>query len=120
MRHRDVTGDIIGAAMIVLNELRPGLAEKLYENALVLELNARGHATEQQRIFDVEFRGQLVGRLIPDLIVDSAVIVDVKGVSAFNEAHVAQMLGYLNITGLSVALLFNFKQATLQWKRVVL
>ena len=119
MLHRDLTADIIGAAMGVLNELRPGLDEKLYENALVLELQARGHATEQQRAFDVEFRGHFIGRLVPDLIVDGAVVVEAKVVSAFNSAHVAQMIGYLNITALPVALLLNFKQATLQWKRVV-
>ncbi|MGH7936459.1 MAG: GxxExxY protein, partial [Chthoniobacterales bacterium] len=57
--------------------------------------------------------------LLPDLIVDRTIIVDPKVVTAFNDTHVAQMLGYLNITGLPVALLLNFKNATLTWKRVV-
>ena len=57
--------------------------------------------------------------LIPDLIVDGKVIVDPKVVTAFNDTHVAQMLGYLNITNLQVALLLNFKETTLAWKRVV-
>jgi PD-(D/E)XK nuclease superfamily len=57
--------------------------------------------------------------LIPDLIVDQKVIVDPKVVAAFNEAHVAQMIGYLTITGLELALLLNFKSARLEWKRVV-
>lgn len=120
MLHQELTADIIGAAMAVLNELRPGLDEKLYENAVVLELQARGHSIEQQHVFSVHFRGHFIGKLVPDLIVANAVIVDAKVVSAFNETHVAQMLGYLNITGLRVALLLNFKHATLQWKRVVL
>jgi GxxExxY protein len=84
-----------------------------------MELRARGRMTEQQRAFVVGYRGQAIGQLVPDLIVDGCVIVDTKVVSAFNEAHVAQMVGYLSITGLSVALLLNFKHATLQWKRVV-
>jgi GxxExxY protein len=67
----------------------------------------------------VHYRGQFIGKLIPDLIVDGKVIVDPKVVSAFNDTHTAQMLGYLNITGLEVALLLNFKDAKLQWKRVV-
>jgi len=119
MKHEDITGQIIGAAMTVLNELKPGLDEKLYENALVLELRALGHQVEQQRQFPVSYRGQVIGTLIPDLIVDGRVIVDPKVVSAFNETHVAQMLGYLAITGLEVALLLNFKEAKLAWKRVV-
>jgi GxxExxY protein len=51
--------------------------------------------------------------------VDNKVIADPKVVTAFNETHVAQMLGYLNITGLEVAILLNFKSAKLDWKRVV-
>ena len=61
-----------------------------------------------------------VGSLIPDLIVDGLVIVDTKVVTAFNDSHVAQMLGYLNITRLELALLLNFKEARLDWKRVIL
>src|SRR2546422_11290326 len=119
MKHEEITKDIIGAAMMVLNALKPGLDEKLYENALVIELQARGHTAEQQREYPVHYRGHYIGKLIPDLIVDGKVIVDPKVVTAFNESHIAQMLGYLNITGLEVALLLNFKEAKLAWKRVV-
>ena len=111
--------DIIGAAMAVLNELKPGLDEKLYENALIIELQHRGHNAEQQRQFPVHYRNHFIGKLVPDLIVDGKVIADPKVVTAFNETHIAQMLGYLNITGLEVALLLNFKDAKLTWKRVV-
>jgi len=119
MLHEEVTKDIIGAAMAVLNELRPGLDEKLYENALVIELRARGHAVEQQREYPVHYRGQFIGKLIPDLITDGKVTADPKVVTAFNDTHIAQMLGYLNITGLEVAMLLNFKESKLAWKRVV-
>ena len=105
--------------MAVLNELKPGLDEKLYENALVIELIERGHKIEQQREYPVYYRGHFIGKLVPDLIVDGTVIADPKVASAFNESHIAQMLGYLNISGLEVALLLNFKEATLDWKRVV-
>jgi len=67
----------------------------------------------------VYYEGQLIGTLVPDLIVDESVIVDPKVVTAFNETHVAQMIGYLAITGLKLALLLNFKYAKLQSKRVV-
>jgi GxxExxY protein len=105
--------------MTILNELKPGLDEKLYENALVIELQARGHTVEQQRAFPVHYRGLLIGSLVPDLIVDGRVIADPKVVTSFNESHMAQMLGYLNITGLEVAILLNFKESKLHWKRVV-
>lgn len=118
MLHEDTTKSIIGASMQVLNELKPGLDEKLYENALVHELRKRGHEVDQQKEFPVHYDGQLIGTLIPDLIVDGKVIADPKVAKAFSESHIAQMLGYLNITDLKVALLLNFKEATLTWKRI--
>ena len=117
--HKELSEAIIGAAMTMLNTLRPGLDEKLYENALVIELRKRGHRVEQQRPFDVYYDGELIGTLIPDLIVDDLVIADPKVVANFNDTHIAQMIGYLNITQLKLALLLNFKNTQLAWKRVV-
>jgi len=117
--HGALSEQIIGAAMSVLNELKPGLDEKLYEKALVIELRERGHSVSQQKVFKVEYKGHEIGRLIPDLIVDDLVIVDTKVVSAFSDSHLAQMTGYLALTGLRLALLVNFKYASLHWKRVV-
>ena len=119
MIHEEVTGKIIGAAMEVFNELKPGLDEKLHERALIIELERRGHVVSVQRSFPVSYRGELIGNLIPDLIVDNAVILGPKVVACFTETHIAQMIGYLNITGLDLALLINFKNARLEWKRVL-
>ncbi len=117
--HEKLSGVIIGIAMEVLNELRPGLDEKLYERAVVIELRRRGHAVAIQSSFPVFYCAELIGNLVPDLIVDDAIIVDPKVVSCFTETHVAQMIGYLNVTGLELALLLNFRNARLDWKRVV-
>ena len=119
MLHEKLTEDIIGAAMMVLNKLKPGLDEKLYERALILELVKRGHKVEQQQAYPVYYDGVEIGTLIPDLIVDDAVIADPKVATDFNETHLAQMIGYLNITGLQVALLLNFKHSDLRWKRII-
>lgn len=117
--HKELSESIIGAAMEVLNALKPRLDERLYERALVIELTKRGHRVEAQRQFPVFYNEQHIGTLVPDLIVDGVVIVDTKVVSAFSDTHIAQMLGYLNITGLRLAILLNFKNARLDWKRVV-
>ena len=85
MIHEELSGKIIGAAMGVLNELRPGLDEKLYERAMIIELNHRGHSVSVQSSFPISYRGELIGNLIPDLIVDDAVIVDPKVVSRRGE-----------------------------------
>ena len=117
--HEELSRKIIGAAMDVLNELKPGLDEKLYENALVIELRNRGHHVEQQKRIPVHYKDHLIGTLIPDMIVDGLVVVDPKVVTTFNDNHMAQMIGYLAKTGLDLALLLTFKYAKLKWKRVV-
>jgi GxxExxY protein len=117
--HEELSGIIIGAAMDVLNELKPGLDEKLYERALIVELTHRGRTVSVQSSFPVFYRCELIGNLIPDLIVDDAIIVDPKFVLCFTETHMAQMIGYLNVTRLELALLLNFRNARLEWKRVV-
>src|SRR5947209_16899135 len=86
---------------------------------MIIELKHRGHVVAVQSSFPVSYRGELIGNLIPDLIVDDAVIVDPKVAACFTDTQVAQMLGYLNITGLDLALLLNFKNARLEWKRVL-
>src|SRR6267143_5676902 len=96
MIHEELSGEIIGAAMDVLNELRPGLDEKLYERAMIIELKHRGHSLSVQTSCRVSYHGELIGNLIPDLIVDNAVMVDRKVVSCVTDTHVAQRSGYLN------------------------
>jgi GxxExxY protein len=116
--HVELTERIIGAAMEVHRELRNGLDEKLYENALCIEFAERGVFFEQQRSHTVFYKNRPIGNLIPDLIVEQSVIVDTKVVEAFNDAHISQMIGYLKITGLKVGLLINFKHASLKVKRI--
>ena len=113
-----LTETIIGAAHKVLFSLKPGLDEKLYERALVIETTDQGLQCNAQEKFPVHYNGKHIGTLIPDLIVNNAVIVDTKVVTDFNETHLAQMLGYLSITGIKTGLLLNFKHASLQIKRI--
>jgi len=115
----ELSHSIVGAAIKVLNTLKPGLNEKAYENAMVIELKKRGHIIEQQWRFDVFYEGILVDTLVPDLLVDGLVIVDPKVVTEFNDTHIAQMMGYLAITGFRLAILANFKHADFRQKRVI-
>lgn len=117
--HSDLSHAIIGAAMEVLNVLRPGQDERIYERALTIELEMSGLRVVSQKQFPVTYKGHPIGTMIPDLIVNDAVIVDPKVASGFTDTHIAQMLGYLAITGLDLAILLNFKHAKLEWKRIV-
>ena len=117
--HQELTREIIAAAIMVHQALRPGLDEKIYERALCIELAERGIHFEQQVRYDVFYKGKHLGHLIPDLVVENRIIVDPKVVDAFSSEHEAQMIGYLNITRLDLALLLNFKVWPLGKKRII-
>lgn len=114
------THDIIGCAFEVLNELGHGLHEKLYENALIVEFRPRGMAFDQQRRFEVLYKGERIGEFVPDLIVLDKVVMDTKTIDRITDHERGQMLNYLRITGLPVGWILNFKHARLEWERVVL
>ena len=114
------TEKIIGFAFEVLNEIGHGLNEKLYENSLVVLFKLNGIAFDQQRRFPVFFRNVEVGEFIPDLIAFGSVIVDAKVMDRITDHERGQMLNYLRITKLRVGLILNFKNARLEWERVVL
>lgn len=116
----ELTRSIIGCAMEVLNQLGHGLLEKPYENALVVELGLHEIPLAQQSRFGVIYKGIQVGEYIPDLIVDSRVVVDTKTIDHITDHELGQMLNYLKITGLKVGLILNFKHSRLEWKRVSL
>ena len=117
--HPELSRAVIGAAMEVSNKLGPGLREKAYERALCLELTKRQIAFSQQKVFEVRYDGELIDTLIPDLIINDCIIVDTKVVAAFDPSHESQMLTYLQITNLRLAILLNFKNRQLAWKRIV-
>jgi len=113
-----VTEKIIGAAYTVLNELGCGFLEKVYENALSHELRKQGIVASQQPELLVHYDGIVVGVYRPDILVGSAIIVDIKTVRAIGDAELAQVLNYLKSTGLRIALVLNFSKPKLEIKRV--
>lgn len=110
---------IIGAAMNVSNELGPGFLEKVYENALALELQAAGLSIKQQASIPVRYRGSVVGEYFTDILVENCIIVELKCVSGFTNEHLAQCINYLKGTNLHLALLLNFKKPKMEFKRIV-
>lgn len=117
---KEETHTIIGCAFEVLNELGHGLNEKLYENSLVVEFKRRGIAFDQQRTFEVLYKGEHVGEFRPDLIAFGKVVVDAKAIDRITDHERGQMLNYLRITRLPVGLILNFKHAKLEFERIAL
>jgi GxxExxY protein len=114
-----VTRSIIGGAQRVSSTLGSGFLEKVYENALALELTSMGLEVKQQHGVKVHYRGRRVGEYFADLFVENLVIVELKVVSALDEVHRAQCLNYLRATGLRVVLLINFARPKLEVRRIV-
>jgi GxxExxY protein len=114
-----VTGKVIAGVHEVSNVLGAGFLEKVYENALAIELRNVGHSVEQQHRIEVLYKNVMVGDFVADLLVDECVIVEVKAINSLNEAHAAQCLNYLRATGLRVCLLINFGTPKATVKRIV-
>lgn len=116
---RLLTERIIGCSITVHNALGIGFLEKVYENALILELGADGLTVEQQKPIPVRYRDTVVGDYIADLIVAGKVLVELKTVSALASVHTSVCMNYLRATNLPVCLLINFGKPRLEWKRMV-
>jgi len=115
----DLTEKIFGAAFKVLNTLGTGFLEKVYENALSLELKRTGLLVEPQKVFHVKYEGAVVGEYLADLVVAGKVIVECKAISNLDSVHEAQLINYLKASGVHVGLLINFGRTTLQYRRLV-
>jgi GxxExxY protein len=108
MKDESLTETIIGCAFQVHNALGEGFLEKVYENALRIELAKRGLKVKQQEPITVYYDGEVVGEFYADLWVEDRVIVELKAVRSLDKAHEVQLVNYLTATGVDTGLLLNF------------
>lgn len=113
----DLAGGVIGAAMKVHRALGPGYLESVYVNALAHELPKTRVRFVLQAPLEVRYDGVVVGSYIADLVVDGALIVEVKAARSLAKAHEAQLVNYLTTTGIDTGLLLNFGAASLEFRR---
>ncbi len=107
-KHSEITEKVIQAFYKVYNTLGYGFLEKVYENALFIELKSMGFFVEKQRPITVFYEEQQVGEYYADLIVEECVIVELKAAEALCEEHEFQLINYLKATEIEVGLLLNF------------
>ena len=112
----EVCYKVIGAAMAVHRHFGSGYLEEVYKNALMVELAAEGLQAEKEVPIAVAYRGVRVGDYRADIVVENCLILELKAVTALNAAHEAQLVNYLNATGIEDGLLVNFGAASLQHK----
>ncbi|MEP0862172.1 MAG: GxxExxY protein [Ignavibacterium sp.] len=105
---QDLTSKIISCFFKVYNKLGFGFLEKVYENALLIELTNSGLRVDRQKPINVYYENQLVGEYFADLIVDDKVIIELKAAEALIEEHELQLINYLKATDIEVGLLLNF------------
>ena len=108
MQDEALTQTIIGCAYRVHNALGAGFLEKVYENALSIELADAGLRVEQQAPIRVSYRGNTVGEYYADLWVEGRIIIEIKAVEKLHKRHEVQLVNYLTATGVDVGLLLNF------------
>lgn len=117
MKDAELTHDILGVCFDVANELGHGFLEGVYRKALLLALRDAGMEAKEEVPLHVFFRGQCVGHYTADIVVEGRVIIELKAVKALAPEHQAQLINYLNATGLDVGLLVNFGAPSMQFKR---
>jgi GxxExxY protein len=115
-----LTYKINGAIYEVNRILGPGFLEKVYENALMIELKARNLKAENQVPINVEYKSTIVGDYYADIVVENKVIIELKAIEKLQKIHEAQILNYLKATKFKIGLLVNFTHPKAQIKRYVL
>lgn len=118
-RINELSNRVIGCALAVAGALGSGFVEKVYENALAHELRKTGIAVAQQHGIAVTYDGVIVGEYTTDLLVEDALLIELKAVKGLDNIHLAQCLNYLKATGLHLCLLLNFGKPRPEIKRVV-
>lgn len=118
--YKDLSYDIVSAAIKVHNTLGSGFLEKVYENALTIELRNRGIKCEQQKSLQVFYDNHLVGDYVADILVENKIILELKVVQEISDIHKAQVINYLKATGLRLGIILNFASPRLGFQRIVL
>ena len=120
MLHEETTKEIIGAAFEVYNHLGYGFLEKVYKNAMKIELDLRSIPCVLEAPIKVRFKGQIAGDYFADIFVDEKVLVELKVAKQYHQADEAQLLNELKATGIKVGLLINFGKEKVELKRMMM
>ena len=119
MEYEKVTETIIGCAYRVYNKMGFGFLESVYEKCLLIELRKAELDTERQKPITVYYEGEVVGEFVADIMVNDAVIIELKSVRRIIKAHEVQLVNYLVAIGKPVGLMLNFGEIKVEIKRKV-
>lgn len=108
MQHKEITAEIIYSFYKVYNTLGYGFLEKVYENAISIELKTKGFSCERQKPITVFYENEIVGEYYADLLINNEIIIELKACETLIEEHEIQVVNYLKATKMEVGLLLNF------------
>jgi GxxExxY protein len=111
LKHKELSEKIIASAYNVHKELGNGFLEKVYKNALLVELGEAGVKCTAEFPLKVKYHNIVVGDYFADIIADDKIVIEVKAVSKLESVHEVQLVNYLKATGIEVGLLINFGQS---------
>ncbi len=114
-----ITQKVIGCLYTVSNTLGGGFLEKIYQNAVAIEIAKAGLLVNQQYPIQVKYDSVIVGEYFADLLVQNLVLIELKAVRLLDEVHAAQCMNYLRATGCPVCLLVNFYRPKLEIRRII-
>jgi GxxExxY protein len=114
-----LTERVLGAVFEVSSALGAGFLEKVYERALLRELGLRGIRATSQASFAVTYKGRPVGEYFPYILVEDALVVELKCAKRLAGQHTAQCLNHLRASGATLCLLINFQRTKVEWQRIV-
>ena len=114
-----MTERVLGAIFEVSNTLGSGFLEKVYQRALLQELRLRDIRAAAEVSFPVTYKGHGVGEYFADILVEDALVIELKCAESHSNVHTAQCLNYLRASGRTLCLLVNFQRPKVEWKRIV-
>ena len=117
---KELSDKIIGYAITVHKIIGPGFLENVYEQSLCVELKLNNIPFTRQRIYSIFYKNNPVGTYIADIVVDSKIILELKSVPYINRNMEAQLLNYLHVSKIHVGYIINFRNAVIEFKRLIL
>ncbi len=117
--YKELSYEIVNAAIYVWKELGFGFLEKVYENALMIELQKHHIPCAQQKPIKVHYDNQIVGDYIADILIEEKILLELKSAKGIDDSHIAQVINYLKATGIRLGIILNFGPEKMEFKRII-
>ena len=116
----ELSEKVLDAAFTIHKAVGPGFLEHAYEEAICIELKANKIPFNRQKVFTLEYKGNVIGSYVADIVISGKIILELKSCTTITKNMEAQLLNYLHVSGVQVGYVINFRNRLLEWKRFVM